>query len=42
MEISPVEAELSHTDGRTDGRTGRPADRHDEFNSRLSQFSKEA
>jgi hypothetical protein len=42
MEISPVEAELSHTDGRTDGRTGRPTDRHDEVNSRLSQFCKDA
>jgi len=30
MKIRPMEAELFHTDGRTDG--------HDEANSRFSQF----
>jgi hypothetical protein len=38
MKIHPVGAELFHTDGRTDGRT----DRHDETNSRFSQFCKRA
>jgi hypothetical protein len=32
MKILPVEAELFHADGRTD--------RHDEFNSRFSEFEK--
>ena len=34
IKIRPVGAELSHADRRTVGRT----DRHDEANSRLSQF----
>jgi hypothetical protein len=34
MTISPVRAELFHADGRTDFRK----DRHDEANSRFSQF----
>jgi len=40
MKIRPVGAELFHayTDGRTDGRT----DRHDETNSRFSQFCERA
>jgi len=42
MEILPVGAELFHADGRTDGRTDkqiyRQKDRHDEANSRFSQF----
>jgi len=33
-EASPLGAELFHVDGRTDGQT----DRHDEANSRFSQF----
>jgi hypothetical protein len=36
MKIRTVEAELHHEDGRSDGRT----DRHDESNSRFSQFCK--
>jgi len=32
MKILPLEAELFHADGRTDG--------HDEVNSRFSQFCK--
>jgi len=38
MRIRPVGAELSHADGRTDGRRERQTDRHDEANSRFSQF----
>jgi len=34
MKIRPVEAELFHSDGRTDGRK----DRHDEASKRFSQF----
>jgi hypothetical protein len=34
MKIRPVEAELFHTKGQTE----RQADRHDEANSRFSQF----
>ena len=34
MKIYPLEDELSPADGRKDGRT----DRHDEANSRFSQF----
>ena len=34
MKIRLVEAELFHEDGRTDGQT----ERHDEANSRFSQF----
>jgi hypothetical protein len=34
MKILPVVAELFHVDGRTDGQT----DRHEEANSRFSQF----
>jgi hypothetical protein len=36
--IRPVGAELFHADGRTDGRT----DKHDEANSRFSQFCESA
>jgi hypothetical protein len=38
MKIRPVAAELFHADRRTDGRT----DRHDEVNSRFSQFCERA
>jgi len=38
IKIRPVGAELFHVDGRTDGRT----DRHDEANSRFSQFCERA
>jgi hypothetical protein len=34
MKIRPMEAELFRSDGRTDRQT----DRHDEANNRLSQF----
>jgi len=34
MKLSPVGAELFHADGQTDVET----DRHDEANSRFSQF----
>jgi len=34
MKIHPVEAELFHVDGQTDGRT----DRHDEAKRSFSQF----
>jgi len=37
MKIRLVEAEFFHADGWTDGRTN---DRHDEVNSRFSQFCK--
>jgi hypothetical protein len=40
MKIRPVEAELFHADGRTDRQTDR--DRHDEANSRFSQFCEHA
>jgi hypothetical protein len=42
MKILPVEAELFHADGRTDGRTERQTGRHDEANSRFSQFCERA
>ena len=38
MKIRPVEAELFHADGQTDGQ----ADWHDEANSRCSQLSERA
>jgi hypothetical protein len=38
MKIRPVGAELLHAEGQTDGKT----DRHDEVNSRFSQFSERA
>jgi len=38
METRPVGAELFHKDGRTDRQT----DRHDESNTRLSQFCERA
>jgi len=38
MKIRPVEAELFHADGRTDGRT----DRQNEANDRLSQICERA
>jgi hypothetical protein len=38
MKIRPVVAELFHTDGQTEGRM----DRHDEANSRFSQFCESA
>jgi hypothetical protein len=38
MKIRPVGAELFHANGQTDGRT----DRHDEANSRFSQFCERA
>ena len=38
MKICPVGAELSHAHRRTDGRT----DRHEEPNSRFSQFCERA
>jgi len=38
MKIRPVSAELFHWDRQTDGRT----DRHDEANSRFSQFCERA
>jgi len=38
MKISPVEAELFHAHGQTDGHT----ERHDEANSRFSQFCERA
>jgi hypothetical protein len=40
MKIRPVGAELFHADGRTDRQTY--TDRHDEANSRFSQFCKGA
>ena len=42
MKINPVEAELFHANGRTDEQTVRQTDRHDEANSRLSQFCEHA
>jgi len=38
MKICPVGAEFFNADGRADGRT----DRHDEANTRFSQFCKHA
>ena len=38
MKIRPVRAELFHEDGRADGQM----DRHNEGNSRFSQFCKRA
>ena len=35
-------AELFHAGGRTDGRTDTQTDRHDEANSRFSQFCESA
>jgi len=40
MKIRPVEAELFHPD--EDSRTDGQADRHDEVNSRFSQFGERA
>jgi len=40
MNISPVGAELFHAGWRTDGQTDRH--RHDEANSRFSQFYRRA
>jgi hypothetical protein len=46
MKILPVGAELFHeeskTDGQTNGRENGRTDKHDEANSRFSQFSEEA
>jgi len=36
-----MESELLHADGLTDGRNDRQTDRHDEANSRFSQFCEE-
>jgi len=38
MKIRPVKAKFLHADGRTDGHTNR----HDEANSRFSQFCERA
>jgi len=39
MKICPVGAELFHPNRRTDGRTKRQTDRHDEVHSHFSQVS---
>ena len=39
MKIPPVEAELFHADGGTDGRTDRLMDRHDKANRELITIS---
>jgi len=42
MKICPVGAESFHTDGRTDGRTGRGKDRHEEANLFFLQMCERA
>jgi hypothetical protein len=42
IKIRPATAEFFHADGRTDGRTNGQTDRHDEANSRFSQFCERA
>ena len=39
MKIRSMEAELHHTNERTDGRADRPTDILDEVNSRFSKFA---
>jgi len=38
MKIHPAGTELFHADGRTNGRTDERTDRHDEANSRFSEY----
>jgi hypothetical protein len=42
MKIRPAGAELFHAERRTDGQTDGQTDRHDEANSRFSQFCERA
>jgi hypothetical protein len=42
MKIRPVGADLFHADGQPVGRTEEQAERHDEANSRFSQFYERA